>query len=174
MLVLSALHTFLSQVLSLPELHTAVLLTPAGQLVSVAADPLRPKDEIRVVVGLAAEVWQETRGEELSMVDSEFGRILVVPVEETPASTSPVAPTLENGNGITNANTGDTEAAKEGEPLMLLALNSSSTVDWDVLQSKGKILACHLAKPLGQFKEYLAVPRPVLPASTTTSPPPRL
>lgn len=71
MLVLSSLHSLLSQVLFLPHLHTAVLLTPAGQLVSVASDPRRPKDEVRVIVGLAMEVWQETKDQGFGMVDSE-------------------------------------------------------------------------------------------------------
>lgn len=71
MLSLSALHDLLSQVLSLPDLHTAILITCSGQLVSVACDPLRPKDEIRVVVGLSGEVWQETREQGYGMVDSE-------------------------------------------------------------------------------------------------------
>ena len=71
MLVLSTLHNLLSQVLALPHLHTAILLTPAGQLVSVASDPQRPKDEIRVVVGLAGEIWQETKDQGFGMVDSE-------------------------------------------------------------------------------------------------------
>ncbi|KAG5639545.1 hypothetical protein H0H81_012216 [Sphagnurus paluster] len=163
MLVLSALHNLLSQVLTLPHLHTAILLTPTGQLVSVASDPHRPKDEIRVVVGLAMEIWQETKDEEFSMVDSELGRILVVPVDERPVSPSSqqVAPTDAE------------EKEKQREPLMLLALNATSAVEWEALQSKGKVLACHLAKPLGKFREYLAVPRPALPTSATTSPPPR-
>jgi hypothetical protein len=76
-------------------------------------------------------------------------------------------------------------------PLMLLALNATSGVEWEELQSKvsdslafnwcqlylpllqAKILACHLAKPLGRFREHLAVPRPPLPTSAPTSPPPR-
>ena len=71
MLVLSTLHNLLSQVLSLPCLHTAVLLTPTGQLVSVASDPQRPKDDIRIVVGLAMEVWQETKEQDFGMIESE-------------------------------------------------------------------------------------------------------
>jgi hypothetical protein len=71
MLVLSALHKLLSQILSLPELHTAVLLTPEGQLISAASDPSRPKDDIRVVVGLCGEVWQETQEQGHGMIDSE-------------------------------------------------------------------------------------------------------
>lgn len=71
MLVLSALHNLLSQVLHPPGLHTAILLTPAGHLVSVATEQCRPKDEIHVVVGLSGEVWQETREQGYGMVDSE-------------------------------------------------------------------------------------------------------
>jgi len=76
-------------------------------------------------------------------------------------------------------------------PLMLLALNATAAVDWEELQIKvsggsrslfihsyslglqAGILAGHLAKPLGRFREHLAVPRPPLPMSATTSPPPR-
>jgi hypothetical protein len=71
MLVLSSLHNLLLQVLSLPTLHTAVLFTPEGQLVSYASDPSRPKDEIRVVVGISGEIWQETKQQGIGMVDSE-------------------------------------------------------------------------------------------------------
>ena len=77
MLVLSALQNLLAQVLDPPSLHSAVLFTTAGQLISYAADSLRPKDEIRVVVGIAGEVWLETQGEGAEgeggegMVDSE-------------------------------------------------------------------------------------------------------
>jgi len=71
MLVLSTLHNLLSQTLSLPDLHTAVLLTTEGQLVSFASHPSRSKDEILVAVGLSGEVWQETREQGYGMVDSE-------------------------------------------------------------------------------------------------------
>jgi hypothetical protein len=79
MLVLSTLHSLLSQVLDLPHLHTAVLLTPAGQLVSAASDPQRPKDEIRIIVGLAGEVWQETKGQGFGMIDSEVTFVVFLP-----------------------------------------------------------------------------------------------
>jgi len=69
--MLSMLHGLLSQVLSPPHLHTAVLLTTAGELVSFASDPVRPKDEIRIIVGFCGEVWQETREEGYGLVDSE-------------------------------------------------------------------------------------------------------
>jgi len=71
MLLLSSLHNLLQQVLSLPELHTAVLFTPEGQLVSYASDSSKPKDEIRVFVGVSGEIWQETKQHGIGMVDSE-------------------------------------------------------------------------------------------------------
>lgn len=71
MLVLSTLHSLLSQIVSPGKLHTAVLLTPAGELVSAASNPQRPKDEVRVIVGLGGEVWRETRDQGIGMVDSE-------------------------------------------------------------------------------------------------------
>ncbi len=71
MLNLTNLRTLLLQVLSLPALHTAILFTPEGQLVSFASDSSRSKDEIRVVVGLSGEIWQETKEQGIGMVDSE-------------------------------------------------------------------------------------------------------
>ena len=76
MLMLSILHSLLSQVLAPPHLHTAVLFTTSGELVSATSDPLRPKDEIRIVVGLSGEVWQETKEQGYGMVDSEVRFVL--------------------------------------------------------------------------------------------------
>jgi len=143
MLVLSTLHNLLSQILALPELHTAVLMTPEGQLISVACDSSRPKDEIRIVVGLSGEVWQETKEQGSGMVNSELGRILVLPVEEEKC------------------------LSEDHEPLMLLALNSTDAVEWEELQTKGGQLAKHLAKPLSRFREHLAATKS---PSATTSP----
>jgi hypothetical protein len=70
-LVLSTLHKLLAQLLALPELHTAILLTPEGQLISVASDISRPKDKARIVAGVSGEVWQETREQGYGMVESE-------------------------------------------------------------------------------------------------------
>ena len=75
---LSNLRSLLLQVLSLPSLHTAVLFTPEGQLVSYAADPHKSKDHVRVVVGLSTEIWQETKEQGIGMVDSEVGVFLEV------------------------------------------------------------------------------------------------
>lgn len=70
-LVLSTLNSLLAQLLSLPELHTAILLSPEGQLISVASDPSRPKEKARVVAGVSGEVWQETREQGYGTVESE-------------------------------------------------------------------------------------------------------
>lgn len=78
MLNLSNLRSLLSQVLSLPALHTVVLFTPEGQLVSFAADVYRSKDNVRVVVGLSSEVWQETKEQGMGMVDSEVSMVRIV------------------------------------------------------------------------------------------------
>ena len=65
------LHSLLSQVLAPPHIHTVILFTPAGELVSVASEPMRPKDEIRILVGITGEVWQETREQGYGMVESD-------------------------------------------------------------------------------------------------------
>jgi hypothetical protein len=70
-LVLSTLHQLLAQLLVLPELHTAILLTPEGQLISVASDISRSKDQARIVAGVSGEVWQETQEQGHGMVESE-------------------------------------------------------------------------------------------------------
>ncbi|KAF9451361.1 hypothetical protein P691DRAFT_807915 [Macrolepiota fuliginosa MF-IS2] len=137
MLVLSTLHSLLAQILSPGKLHTAVLLTPAGELVSVASKPQRPKDEVRVIAGLGGEVWRETKEQGIGMVDSELGKILVLPVDDGPENSDPAR-------------------FLHRPPLMLLALNASEDVGWEEMQSKGAALASHLAKPFGQFREVLS------------------
>ena len=67
----------LSQALSPTGVHIATLFNPEGQLVSYASDPPRSKDEVRVLVGLGSEVWQETRDEGVGLVDSEVWSCVV-------------------------------------------------------------------------------------------------
>ncbi|KAJ3509699.1 hypothetical protein NLJ89_g5082 [Agrocybe chaxingu] len=153
MLMLPTLHNLLSQVLAPPYLHTAVLLTPAGELVSAASEPSRPKDEIRIIVGLSGEVWQETREQGCGMVDSELGRIIVLPVDE-----------FSSGH--------EQPFSDEHQPLMLLALNAMDTVEWEELDSKGKTLAGHIAKPLSKFRELIVTSKPSRSTTVTTSPAP--
>lgn len=132
MLVLSSLNKLLKQVLAPPEIHTAILLTPAGDLVSFVSHDSRPKDEIRVLVGLSGEVWSETKQDGLGMVDSEvralcvsfqtklksssqLGRVIVLPVKAT-------------------------DGPDVGEPLLLIAVNATDKVEWGELQMKASVL----------------------------------
>ncbi|KAH7886235.1 hypothetical protein F5I97DRAFT_1234336 [Phlebopus sp. FC_14] len=191
MLVLPHLHTYLYQLLSPPQIHTALLLTPEGALVSCACqmggssaaggsgpsihgendssqassldstksastlsrrsqkpanvhiqtqtteEPRpRSKDEIRIVAGLSAEVWVEMRGSgeggEEGMVESELGRIFVLPVEEP----------RKQGN----------EAADGQDPLLLLALNGTLDAGWDVMSAKAHKLAAFLAPSVNKHR----------------------
>ncbi|KAJ6520250.1 hypothetical protein C8R45DRAFT_54217 [Mycena sanguinolenta] len=181
MLVLSRLQASLAQILAPPALHTAVLLTPAGQLVSFASrfsafaspdgvDAGRTKDEIRVIAGLSGEVWQETwrdgedegadtgtgvgeggrEGGGAGMVDSELGRIVVLPVDDPAGMPSPLP--------------------EDYQPLMLLVLNATDEVEWEEMQAKGKALAAQIAKPLSKFRQHLVVRKPPPMPSAVTSP----
>lgn len=71
MLNLANLRTLLSRVLDPPSLHTVALFTPEGELVCYASCPTKAKDHVRVLVGLSTEIWQETREQNIGMVDSE-------------------------------------------------------------------------------------------------------
>ncbi|KIY46321.1 hypothetical protein FISHEDRAFT_21420, partial [Fistulina hepatica ATCC 64428] len=151
MLVLSAIRDLLVQVLSPPDFHTAALFTPSGQLISYAVNPPRPKDKVRVVVGLSGEVWQETREQGYGVVDSEVGRIVVIPVKDE---------ALEDDAG--------TSDSLDWQPLMLLALNAAPQYNTEEMISKGQVLARHLSKHLSKFRTYLASPKP--PATVSPVP----
>jgi hypothetical protein len=71
MLVLSTLRKYLSVVLSPPTVHTAALFTPPGQLVASTSTTSKSKDEIRVLVGLSMEVWEQGRAEDMGMAECE-------------------------------------------------------------------------------------------------------
>ena len=152
MLMLSKLNHILSRVLDLPDLHSAVLLTVTGELVSYASYSGRPKDEIRVVTGLATEIWQETMEQGYGMVESEVSRIST-DQEYTHGLLSVVNPVaffhadrcqkfgriavlpIDDDVGQINGE-GEDEGEDERQPLMLLALNATDAVEWDELQEK--------------------------------------
>ena len=71
MLVLSNIHSLLTKILVLPQLHTAAVFTPAGQLICWVSEPIRPKDEVLLVVGLSGELWQGTREKGYGMLESD-------------------------------------------------------------------------------------------------------
>ncbi|THH29349.1 hypothetical protein EUX98_g4836 [Antrodiella citrinella] len=117
MLNLSNLRSLLSQVIS-PSIQTAVLFTPEGQLVSYAASPHTSKDEVRVIVGISGELWQESREDGVGQLDSELGHLLVVPLENSASG---------EAEGFTD---------KDEDPLMLLALNSDKNASFKELKDK--------------------------------------
>ncbi|KAJ7492210.1 hypothetical protein FB451DRAFT_1021405 [Mycena latifolia] len=151
MLVLARLKDSLSEVLAPPELHTAVLLTPSGELVAFSSYPSRAKDEIRVIAGVSGEVWQETQEEGFGAAESEIGRIVVLPVDEPPDKIPQPLP-------------------EDYQPLMLLVLNSTDAVEWEDLQAKGRALASQIAAPLSKFRQHLTVRKPPPMPSAVTSP----
>ncbi|TDL26434.1 hypothetical protein BD410DRAFT_783500 [Rickenella mellea] len=128
MLVLASLNKLLSQILSPPDIHSVVLLTPAGSLVSFVTSHARSKDDIRMLAGLSGEIWAETRGEGVGMVESELGRVVVVPVQPVPPERAP-------------------------EPFMLIVVNATENVDWGELQMKARGLADHLTRPLREVED---------------------
>lgn len=74
MLVLSTFRRLLSQVLTDDnDIHTAVLATPTGNLVSYASkrEVDETKTEIRTLVGLACEIWADEEKEESVMAETE-------------------------------------------------------------------------------------------------------
>lgn len=85
MLVLASLNKLLSQVLAPPAVHTAVLLTTGGELVSYVANGphARTKDEVRVLVGLSSEVWAEAKDDGEGMVDSEVRGVHYDPLSKS-------------------------------------------------------------------------------------------
>ncbi|KIJ22202.1 hypothetical protein PAXINDRAFT_165447 [Paxillus involutus ATCC 200175] len=214
MLVLPTLHKYLSQLLSPPSIHTALLLTPEGALVSYASrmdgesgsgaapqgvsrpssrgassssragsisqsspspsppqskrsstasslpstpqpaesvstasgeiqtHPARPrsKDDIRIIAGLSAEVWAETRDDETEgMAESELGRILVLPVE------------------VRKKPSGEEEGEGQ-EPLLLLALNGTLEADWEVMSTKAYRLVAFLAPSVNKHRGLMQAP----------------
>jgi len=155
MLVLATLHRLLSQVISSPGLHTAVLLTPNGQLVSYACDSTRSKDDVRLVVGLSSEIWLEVADQGIGMVDSELGRILVLAVAASSTSN-----TSDETSPTDSANTDHVS----DKPLMLIALNATESVGWEDLEAKGRQLAEYLSRPVSRLRKPLMA-GPVSPPS---------
>lgn len=76
MLILPGLHNLLSDILSPPTLHTAVLSTPAGQLIAYAsADEKRRKEDVRVIIGLGGEGWTELYEEGNGMIECDVSSL---------------------------------------------------------------------------------------------------
>ncbi|KIY65963.1 hypothetical protein CYLTODRAFT_399503 [Cylindrobasidium torrendii FP15055 ss-10] len=138
MLALSAVHETLGKILEPPTLHTAVIFTPAGQLVSWQSNPLCAKDDVHLVIGLSGDAWQGAREKGYGMVHhNHLGKILVVPVEDV-----------------------ERKPGEDKPPLMLLALNATDEMEWADMQVKGKALGAALTKSWSKHREHLTVPKP--------------
>ncbi|KAL4252449.1 hypothetical protein ABKN59_002708 [Abortiporus biennis] len=135
MLNLNNLRSLLAQLLSQSPVRIAALLSPEGKLVSYAADLATPKDEVRVIVGLSSEIWQETKDQGVGMVESELGRVVVLPVQDAPK----------------------TRNNEKQEPLLLLALTADSSVEWSEIERSARELAKYLERPAAELRERLAV-----------------
>ncbi|KAE9409233.1 hypothetical protein BT96DRAFT_872628 [Gymnopus androsaceus JB14] len=151
MLKLSSLHTFLSRVLDPPDLHTAILLTPAGELISYASDPSRSKEDVRIAVGISGDHFTQVEEHGFAELDStKVGQIYVLPVED------------------------EKDTPVEGwQPLMLIALNFTKDIDEQVVHLKAKALAAHLSKSLSRYREYLILPPRPSPSNISSPTPVR-
>ncbi|EJD54472.1 hypothetical protein AURDEDRAFT_95172 [Auricularia subglabra TFB-10046 SS5] len=174
MIVLPSLRKLLKQSLSPPNVHTAALFTPPGSLISYAtqapASPARPsrpfgKDDVRLLVGLATEVWAEARAQPpagagglggIGMAECELGRIVVVPVYSArqldalpPATTASDSPRTERD---ATPETEPRDGSLGGiEPVMLLAVQGNMDADWDDLLASAHGPAEELAGPLSNY-----------------------
>ncbi|KAL5519432.1 hypothetical protein ACEPAH_1115 [Sanghuangporus vaninii] len=167
MLALSSLNKLLGHVLAPPALHTAVLFTAAGALVSYAtasspdsSSSPRPKDDILVLVGLASEVWAETKEDGEGMVDSELGRVIVLPIVPTSKQQ------LQQQDGGSNGNNSSSSSQPPKDSALLVALNATDDIEWGDLQHKAQTLVAHLSKPLEKVQAKLDSTSP--PLSKTT------
>ncbi|KIO21658.1 hypothetical protein M407DRAFT_245423 [Tulasnella calospora MUT 4182] len=171
MLVLSTLTALLSQLLS-SYLHTAILLTPQGHLVAYSSDGshiTRSEDRIRVVVGLASEVWREgtkdaaasdatTNGEpfaedteaggddedEIGMLECELGRVLVYPIYASQPKPPTDATSKAGGS-----------SASTRQPVLLLALNGTDDEPWGLMHTKARAIGNYLSEPLASLGDKL-------------------
>ena len=83
MLVLSTLHKLLAQALA-RDVGLAALLTPSGQLVACAYADGRSKDDVRVVVGLASEMWAEVRATAAAESEVRHSRVFLLDEKRLP------------------------------------------------------------------------------------------
>lgn len=188
MLNLISLRKGLSSVLSPSRMHTAILFTTSGDLIAHATNNTSmSKEQLRVLVGLATEIWFETSEDDMSMAESEIGKILIVPMQSSSpkfesrtgrrhtttttttsrspsSSTSPITPTHEPAQNIhqmhrNNSHQQQSSASTSTSPF-LIALNAADDVDWAEMQIKARGIVNHFAEPLLEFGTRLVPPPP--------------
>ncbi|KAF8578943.1 hypothetical protein K439DRAFT_1638433 [Ramaria rubella] len=158
MLNLTALRKVLTAVLSPPRVHTAILFTPSGDLVAHATNPsARSKDQLRVLVGLASEVWLEVGDEGIGMAESELGKVLVLPLHPKQQS-RPLRIGRTSSRSPSNDSLPANGSPADGDPPLLIAVNALDDVEWAEMQIKAQGIANHLAGPLVEFEDRLLAP----------------
>ncbi|KAG1839994.1 hypothetical protein DFJ58DRAFT_667424 [Suillus subalutaceus] len=190
MLNLSTLQTYLTQLLSPADtIHTALLLTPEGAIVSFACSGSsqtmslqRSKDEVWILAGLSAEVWAETRSEEgaekgIGMAESEVGRhFSFLPEYTRRCVCTRILLSFLGRIVVVPVDDASPELQDEREPLLLLAVNGGAEANWKTMCAKAKKLGAYLAPSVNKHRGAIeASPLNRTPAksrtrSTTTSP----
>lgn len=167
MLALSTLHTLLAQVLVPPALHSAVLVTQSGALVSFATHHPKLKDHVRVIAGLSSEVWQETRDKDHGMVDSEVTLICIYFMLLNQCSieawTYPrVACLRDLGQCCAIASPTFDACMSQCHRCCIMGRASNEGTHsfhdakcWTHVYFKGEELTSHLAQPLAKFRDVL-------------------
>ncbi|KAF8508028.1 hypothetical protein BU17DRAFT_100057 [Hysterangium stoloniferum] len=143
MLNLKELSKVLSSVIAPPRLHTAVLCTPSGDLISHAGvKDATYRDRLRVLVAVATELWREINDEDIGMAEGELGKIIILPIHNQHSRSRHSRP----------------------DPPFLLALNAKDDVEWYEMQIKARGVVNHLAVPLIEAGDHLRL----LPPAPTT------
>jgi len=171
MLVLPTLHTYLSQLLSPPSIHTALLLTPEGALVSYASQTSTgsatfahsPSSSVGAG-GMPSSPSSVGSSSPSTPLASETGLRSKDEIRMAAGLGAEVwAETREEEEGMVESELGrilvlaveDGRASGE-EPLLLLAVNGTLEADWDAMRIKGRKLATFLAPSVNKHRGMMA------------------
>ncbi|KAI6114895.1 hypothetical protein EV401DRAFT_117216 [Pisolithus croceorrhizus] len=196
MLVLQSLHNYLAQVLSPPSIHTALLVTPEGALVSYASQLDCENDQGSVssfgttptaraieltVDGLPASVV--ARPTPLTTTQGDLGRVRskdeVRKVAGLSAEVWAETRGVEGEEGMVESELGrilvfaveeprEENSGPAEEPLLLLALNGTTDADWEIMSKKARKLAAFLAPSVNKQRGQM---QPVSPVSSANGAP---
>lgn len=187
MLVPSALKATLETVLSPADVRICVLLTSKSRLLSYASYPQSTEDLVKVLVSLAAEAWREARKDsafheagglskedQIVMVESELGRVVVMPIYASSSSNVSPSPSFISSEKVsavqairtshdrpgevdTNSspNDGSQSSTESNQTIFLLALHGSKNVPWGLFRAKGKPLVRGLSVSLNDIGDRL-------------------
>ncbi|KAF8323796.1 hypothetical protein DL93DRAFT_2161917 [Clavulina sp. PMI_390] len=177
-----------------PDLRLCLLLTPQSRLIAYASYPPNTEDLMKVLLGLSAEAWRDAetqarltgaaalddfpREEDFVRIDSELGRVLVMPIYPLGESASPESvssslmsemldsatpkfsqppgtfprgrqPNRRSSGSDGTESSNDSRASRSIQ--FLLALNAPSSVPWGLMRAKGRHLRSFLGSSLGEI-----------------------